>query len=140
LVSEIVVPWKSSVFTTRCGPCGRSLVDCHHPGCGVRRVPPPIHQILLGEDGFYDDVFSSLRIPYEPIRWVQDIPEGRSTRPARVIELIDAFRNRGHLMADTDPLNYRQRRHDDLDVLSHGLTLWDLEREFAVGGSPDASG
>ena len=37
-------------------------------------------------------------------------------------------------MADTDPLNYRQRRHDDLDVLSHGLTLWDLDREFPVGG------
>jgi 2-oxoglutarate decarboxylase len=51
-----------------------------------------------------------------------------------VIELIDAYRTRGHLMADTDPLNYRQRRHPDLDVLSHGLTLWDLDREFAVGG------
>ena len=37
-------------------------------------------------------------------------------------------------MADTDPLNYRQRRHPDLDVLSHGLTLWDLDREFPVGG------
>src|SRR5438445_9952088 len=37
-------------------------------------------------------------------------------------------------MADIDPLNYRQRRHEDLDVLSHGLTLWDLDREFAVGG------
>jgi 2-oxoglutarate decarboxylase len=93
-----------------------------------------IHQILLGEDGFYDDVFSSLRIPYEPIRWVQDIPEGSVDKTARVIELIDAFRNRGHLMADTDPLNYRQRRHDDLDILSHGMTLWDLDREFAVGG------
>ncbi|MEV4319185.1 multifunctional oxoglutarate decarboxylase/oxoglutarate dehydrogenase thiamine pyrophosphate-binding subunit/dihydrolipoyllysine-residue succinyltransferase subunit [Actinocrispum sp. NPDC049592] len=93
-----------------------------------------IHQLLLGEDGFYDDIFSALRIPYEPIRWVSDIPEGSVDKTARVIELIDAFRNRGHLMADTDPLNYRQRRHDDLDVLSHGLTLWDLDREFAVGG------
>ncbi|ONI84339.1 alpha-ketoglutarate decarboxylase [Actinosynnema sp. ALI-1.44] len=93
-----------------------------------------IHQLLLGDDKFYDDVFTSLRIPYEPIRWVQDIPEGTLDKAARVIELIDAFRNRGHLMADTDPLNYRQRRHDDLDILSHGLTLWDLDREFAVGG------
>jgi hypothetical protein len=39
-------------------------------------------------------------------------------KTARVIELIDAYRTRGHLMADTDPLNYRQRRHPDLDVLS----------------------
>jgi len=92
------------------------------------------HQLLLGEDEFYDEVFTSLRIPYEPVRWVQDIPEGAVDKTARVLELIDAYRTRGHLMADTDPLNYRQRRHPDLDVLSHGLTLWDLDREFAVGG------
>ena len=93
-----------------------------------------IHQLLLGEDGFYDDIFTSLRIPYEPVRWVQDIPEGPVDKTSRVIALIDAYRMRGHLMADTDPLNYRQRRHEDLDVLSHGLTLWDLDREFPVGG------
>jgi multifunctional 2-oxoglutarate metabolism enzyme len=93
-----------------------------------------IHQLLLGEEGFYDGIFRSLRVPYEPIRWVQDIPEGEVDKTARVIELVDAYRTRGHLMADTDPLNYRQRRHPDLDVLSHGLTLWDLDREFATGG------
>ncbi|MQA62616.1 MAG: multifunctional oxoglutarate decarboxylase/oxoglutarate dehydrogenase thiamine pyrophosphate-binding subunit/dihydrolipoyllysine-residue succinyltransferase subunit [Actinophytocola sp.] len=93
-----------------------------------------IHQLLLGEDGFYDDIFTSLRLPYEPVRWVEDIPEGDIDKTTRVIELIDAYRMRGHLMADTDPLNYRQRRHEDLDILSHGLTLWDLDREFAVGG------
>ena len=36
-------------------------------------------------------------------------------------------------MADTDPLEYRQRSHPDLEVESHGLTLWDLDREFAAG-------
>ena len=55
-------------------------------------------------------------------------------KTARVQELIHAYRVRGHLMADTDPLEYRQRRHPDLDVTSHGLTLWDLERDFATGG------
>ena len=93
-----------------------------------------IHQLLLGEDGFYDDIFASLRVPYEPVRWVQDFPEGEVDKTARVLELIESYRTRGHLMADTDPLNYRQRRHPDLDVLSHGLTLWDLDRDFAVGG------
>ncbi|WP_029137804.1 multifunctional oxoglutarate decarboxylase/oxoglutarate dehydrogenase thiamine pyrophosphate-binding subunit/dihydrolipoyllysine-residue succinyltransferase subunit [Nakamurella lactea] len=96
-----------------------------------------IHGLLLGEDGFYDEVFASLRVPYEPVRWVQDIRSGAGRdvdKTAKVLELIDAYRTRGHLMADTDPLNYRQRRHPDLDVLSHGLTLWDLEREFPVGG------
>src|SRR5581483_1596088 len=96
-----------------------------------------IHQLLLGEDGFYDQVFESLRIPYEPVRWIQDIAathENDISKTARVIELIDSYRTRGHLMADTDPLEYKQRRHPDLDVVSHGLTLWDLEREFATGG------
>ncbi|GAA1537595.1 multifunctional oxoglutarate decarboxylase/oxoglutarate dehydrogenase thiamine pyrophosphate-binding subunit/dihydrolipoyllysine-residue succinyltransferase subunit [Actinomadura kijaniata] len=96
-----------------------------------------IHQLLLGEDGFYDEIFEALRIPYEPVRWVKDISathEDDVAKVARVHELIHAYRVRGHLMADTDPLEYKQRRHPDLDILKHGLTLWDLEREFATGG------
>src|SRR3984885_9146648 len=96
-----------------------------------------VHSLLLGEDGFYDKIFESLRLPYEPVRWVRDFPYGHEddvTRSARVHELIHAYRVRGHLMADTDPLEYRQRKHPDLDINQHGLTLWDLEREFATGG------
>ena len=36
-----------------------------------------VHQLLLGEDGFYDDIFTSLRLPYEPVRWVTDLDQGR---------------------------------------------------------------
>ncbi len=96
-----------------------------------------IHELLLGADGFYEEIFKALRIPYEPVRWLQDIPAGHEddiARSARVHELIHAYRVRGHLMADTDPLEYRQRKHPDLDINQHGLTLWDLEREFATGG------
>ncbi len=96
-----------------------------------------IHALLLGEDNFYDGVFAALRIPYEPIRWVSDITashEDDINKTARVQELIHAYRVRGHLMADTDPLGYEQRRHPDLDLVNHGLTLWDLDREFATGG------
>ncbi|MFD1536076.1 multifunctional oxoglutarate decarboxylase/oxoglutarate dehydrogenase thiamine pyrophosphate-binding subunit/dihydrolipoyllysine-residue succinyltransferase subunit [Nonomuraea guangzhouensis] len=96
-----------------------------------------IHRQLLGEDGFYDEIFEALRIPYEPVRWVQDISTSHDddvAKSARVIELIHAYRVRGHLMAETDPLEYKQRKHPDLDIQSHGLTLWDLEREFATGG------
>jgi 2-oxoglutarate decarboxylase len=96
-----------------------------------------IHALLLGEGGFWDEVFQALKIPYEPIRWVRDIPAGHEddiTKSARVHELIHAYRVRGHLMADTDPLEYKQRRHPDLDINRHGLTLWDLERTFATGG------
>ena len=96
-----------------------------------------IHQLLLGENRFWDEVFEALKIPYEPVRWVRDIPAGHEddiTKSARVHELIHAYRVRGHLMADTDPLEYKQRKHPDLDINQHGLTLWDLEREFATGG------
>ncbi|MGW3814289.1 multifunctional oxoglutarate decarboxylase/oxoglutarate dehydrogenase thiamine pyrophosphate-binding subunit/dihydrolipoyllysine-residue succinyltransferase subunit [Streptomyces sp. NPDC005046] len=92
---------------------------------------------LLGETGFYDEIFESLRIPYEPVRWLKDIDASHDddvTKAARVFELIHSYRVRGHVMADTDPLEYKQRKHPDLDITEHGLTLWDLEREFAVGG------
>ena len=102
-----------------------------------------IHQLLLGEEGFYDEIFRALRIPYEPIRWAQDIAVSHDDevhRQARVLELVHAFRVRGHLMADTNPLEYRQRSHPDLDTASHGLTLWDLDREFATGSFSHQSG
>ncbi|WP_369830973.1 multifunctional oxoglutarate decarboxylase/oxoglutarate dehydrogenase thiamine pyrophosphate-binding subunit/dihydrolipoyllysine-residue succinyltransferase subunit [Mycobacterium sp. NS-7484] len=95
-----------------------------------------IHHLLL-DDEFYDEIFRELGIPYEPVRWRTDNPDSIADKNARVIELIAAYRNRGHLMADIDPLrldNTRFRSHPDLDVNTHGLTLWDLDREFKVDG------
>ncbi|MEQ4524184.1 multifunctional oxoglutarate decarboxylase/oxoglutarate dehydrogenase thiamine pyrophosphate-binding subunit/dihydrolipoyllysine-residue succinyltransferase subunit, partial [Nocardioides kribbensis] len=95
-----------------------------------------VHALLLGGNDFYDEIFRSLRIPYEPIRWSKDISTSHDdeiSKQARILELIHAYRVRGHMMADTDPLEYRQRSHPDLEVESHGLTLWDLDREFATG-------
>ncbi|GIJ34293.1 multifunctional oxoglutarate decarboxylase/oxoglutarate dehydrogenase thiamine pyrophosphate-binding subunit/dihydrolipoyllysine-residue succinyltransferase subunit [Micromonospora sediminimaris] len=96
-----------------------------------------MHELMLGEHGFYDQIFTSLRIPYEPVRWMRDVAvdsEGQINKTARVHELIHAYRVRGHLMADTDPLEFKIRKHPDLDVLQHGLTLWDLDRTFPVNG------
>src|SRR5204862_3356932 len=31
-----------------------------------------VHELLLGGDNFYDDIYRDLRIPYEPIRWAKD--------------------------------------------------------------------
>ncbi|EUA50210.1 2-oxoacid dehydrogenases acyltransferase family protein [Mycobacterium xenopi 3993] len=95
-----------------------------------------IHEMVLS-DGFWDEIFRELGIPYEPVRWRADNPDSIVDKNPRVIELIAAYRNRGHLMADIDPLrldNTRFRSHPDLDVLTHGLTLWDLDREFKVDG------
>ena len=96
-----------------------------------------INELLLGADDFYDEIFTALRIPYEPIRWASDFAVTKDEeidKTARVQQLIHAYRTWGHLMADTDPLVYIQRNHPDLDVRTHGLTLWDLDREFATGG------
>ena len=95
-----------------------------------------IHQLLL-DDEFWDEIFRELGIPYEPVRWRIDNPDSIEDKNARVIELIAAYRSRGHLMADIDPLRLdktRFRSHPDLDVNTHGLTLWDLNREFKVNG------
>ena len=95
-----------------------------------------IHELLLSDD-FFDEIFRELGIPYEPVRWRTDNPDSIEDKNGRVLELIAAYRNRGHLMADIDPLRLdktRFRSHPDLDVNSHGLTLWDLDREFKVNG------
>src|SRR5690606_2592203 len=87
-----------------------------------------VASLPLGENHFYDAIFWALRIPYEPVRWLKDIDASHDddvTKAARVFELIHSSRVRGHVMADTDPLEYRQRKHPDLDITEHGLTLWD---------------
>ncbi|MCG7417640.1 multifunctional oxoglutarate decarboxylase/oxoglutarate dehydrogenase thiamine pyrophosphate-binding subunit/dihydrolipoyllysine-residue succinyltransferase subunit [Microbacterium sp. ACRRU] len=106
-------------------------------GAGSGEFLKKVHELLIGQRGFYDDIFAALRIPYAPIHWAADISVDVSERidkSARVQELINSFRVRGHLMADIDPLEYVQRTHPDLEIESHGLTFWDLDREFVTGG------
>ncbi len=103
--------------------------------------------LLTGGDGFYDRVFESLGIHTPPLRMSDDsTPEiGKSgvtstakkdkiEKQARVYELIRAYRVRGHLLADTNPLGYEPRNHTELDPAHYGLTVWDLDRTFLTGG------
>ncbi len=95
-----------------------------------------MHELLIGRHGFYDDLYLSLRVPYLPLRWTADDSAHRSyqvSKGARVLQLIDAYRTWGHYMADIDPLEYQQRSHPELELEAHGLTIWDLDREFPVG-------
>ncbi|MCU1438688.1 MAG: kgd, partial [Naasia sp.] len=106
-------------------------------GAGSGEFLKLVHERLIGKQDFYDQIFAALRIPYSPIRWNPDIHVDLSdmvSKTARVQELINVYRVRGHLMADVDPLEYRQRTHPDLEIESHGLTFWDLDREFVIGG------
>ncbi len=106
-------------------------------GAGSGEFLKIVHEMLIGGRQFYEGIFSALRIPYAPIHWNSDINVNLAERvgkTARVQELINSYRVRGHLMADIDPLEYRQRTHPDLEIERHGLTFWDLDREFVTGG------
>ncbi len=96
--------------------------------------------LLLGESGFYDEIFSAMKIPYTPARWaIDDNPAIGSPdwaeKQGRVFQIINMYRVRGHLIADLDPLRQKPPQlHAELDPLTYGLTIWDLDREFATGG------
>ncbi len=103
-----------------------------------------VHELILGQHKFYDDIFTSLGIAHVPFRWSTDrnplLLPGDQTREqtikeARVMELINSYRVRGHLLADIDPLHAMPvLYHPELDIQTYGLTIWDLDREFITGG------
>ncbi|HZH35397.1 MAG TPA: 2-oxo acid dehydrogenase subunit E2, partial [Pyrinomonadaceae bacterium] len=103
-----------------------------------------IHQLLLGQHNFYDDVFRDLTIHFAPYRWAKDFNPSlfgadhareQTVKQAKVLELINAYRTRGHLLADIDPLDLMPLQHNaELELESYGLTIWDLDREFISGG------
>jgi len=102
-----------------------------------------IEELLKGEDSFYERIFDDLGVPHRPVRWEMDVhpallggPGGREevTKQTKVLQLIHAYRVRGHLVADLDPLDSRREPHPDLDPATYGLTVWDLDREFLTGG------
>jgi 2-oxoglutarate decarboxylase len=99
-----------------------------------------VHELLLGAEGFYDEAFASLAVPYEPARWNEDVApveeaHAADVKTGHVQQLVNMYRVRGHLIANLDPLRRRPpRTHPELDIAHYGLTIWDLDREFATDG------
>ncbi|SCX09066.1 multifunctional oxoglutarate decarboxylase/oxoglutarate dehydrogenase thiamine pyrophosphate-binding subunit/dihydrolipoyllysine-residue succinyltransferase subunit [Candidatus Aquiluna sp. UB-MaderosW2red] len=106
-------------------------------GAGSGEFLKIVNELLLGERSFYEKIYSDMRIPYTPVMWVSDFHwdlADQSGKNTRIQEYINAFRVRGHLIADIDPLEYVQRWHSDLDIRTYGLSLWDLDRTFKTAG------
>jgi 2-oxoglutarate dehydrogenase E1 component len=99
-----------------------------------------VEELLLGADGFYDDVFRALEVPYEAVQWRRDVnpidrEEAMLEKQMAVANLIRLHRVRGHLIADLDPLRWKEpEMPTELDPATYGLTIWDLDREFLTGG------
>jgi 2-oxoglutarate dehydrogenase E1 component len=107
-----------------------------------------LQSLLDGEDDFYDEIFDALKIPYAPVKWAGDkTPLAATAEPsvdvvkeAAVIQLIHAYRVRGHLMAELDPLGAEPVYNGELDPLNYDLTIWDLDRHFYAGTLQHAFG
>ena len=109
-----------------------------------------VHELLIGERGFYDDIFSSFSVPEPPAHWQRDhrtadvaTTGGATGRDEAVRALIASYRLHGHRAARLDPLAVSAPEFPDVLQLEHfGLTIWDLERTVStegIGGSDRAS-
>ncbi|MEO5928389.1 MAG: multifunctional oxoglutarate decarboxylase/oxoglutarate dehydrogenase thiamine pyrophosphate-binding subunit/dihydrolipoyllysine-residue succinyltransferase subunit, partial [Candidatus Kapaibacterium sp.] len=101
-----------------------------------------MQDLLVGGEGFYDEIFRHLKIPYRPLSWARDRNPGLfNANPAEVIEkqqrvlrMISSFRARGHMQAHLNPLGDETEYQPDLDPATYGLTIWDFDRTFMTGG------
>lgn len=103
-----------------------------------------IHELLLGKHDFYDEIFADLGITYRPLRWSTDAnplfsgvdrEREQIKKQVHLFEFINAYRVRGHLIADTDPLNMiPMHEHPELEIETYGLSIWDLDRIFFTNG------
>ena len=74
----------------------------------------------------------------QPVSQVETTPKKAEEerdwmKEIRVYRLILGYRNKGHLIADTNPIRKRKDRGANLDLAFFGLSEHDLDKTFAAG-------
>ncbi len=97
-----------------------------------------LQALLEGDEGFYSRIFADLGMSLQPWRWETDPAPAPAVnadpvKQAAVAQLIQSWRERGHLLAQLDPLGSTRAPQADLEPSAHGLTIWDLDRTFHAG-------
>lgn len=120
--------------TTLTSTYDHRVVQGAESGLLLRRMD----QLLQGEHGFYDGIFEAFRVPWTPARAAQDKRSihGRdeARMQAQVWSMVNAYRSRGHRLADLDPLGYKPQALPSLDPAHYGFSVWDLDRTFQSSG------
>jgi 2-oxoglutarate dehydrogenase E1 component len=72
----------------------------------------------------------------------QSMDSSKATKEFGVMSIIHGFRNRGHLLATTNPIRQRKDRRPHLDLSDYSLSQDDLDKVFLAGeelGMKDAT-
>jgi 2-oxoglutarate dehydrogenase E1 component len=91
-----------------------------------------------GEEASHQEVINRFKTKAKSIKPQAqkiNVEIGPDTDPKqiKVIQLIQAYRNRGHHKATLDPLSLKPSRHcEDLELSFHGLDQSDLEKQFST--------
>ncbi|OVE78371.1 2-oxoglutarate dehydrogenase E1 component [bacterium F16] len=95
-----------------------------------------LYQQYLDDPGQLDAAwvhfFQGFQFANENQRPLSDAEYG-SDKTVSVLKLINAYRARGHLIAQTNPIRPRRLHHANLNLEYFGLDESDLETEFDVG-------
>ena len=101
-----------------------------------------IDDLLLGKEDFYERIFEDLQIPQRPVDWGVDSTseyygdlqnKEEIEKQARILQLINMFRVRGHLIANLNPLSSAAAYHEELDPAYYNFSIWDYDRYFITG-------
>lgn len=110
-----------------------------------------VEKLILGEENFYEKLFEDLGISHKPLHWkssnisfLQSHSDNTSLmiKQSRLIQLINMYRVRGHLIADINPLFKNNFYYEELDPENYGLDIWDYDRTFYavnIGGIEKAT-